>query len=132
MGHALAVALIVVTASMHFAFLAFVVFGGWLAVALHGRPRWLVRVHVVAACYGLTTIAVSIRCPLTVVENWARRRAGWPQLSGTGFIDNYVKGVLYPARFTGLVQAIVAVVVLASWFCYPRMSRRRRRAHYPG
>jgi hypothetical protein len=59
-------------------------------------------------------IAASVRCPLTVAEDWLRGRGGLPRLPG-GFIDRYVEGVLYPVRFTPLVQALVAVMVLGCW-----------------
>jgi hypothetical protein len=67
--------------------------------------------------------APGLLCPLTVAENWARRGAGMPTDSH-GFIDRYVQGVIYPARFTPLVQAAIAVLVVVSWTFY----LRRRRA----
>lgn len=96
---------------VHFAFLVFVVIGGFLAW------RWprLIWVHVPAAVWGFSTVAFSLPCPLTDVEDWARDRAGQAQLSGTGFIDHYIEGVLYPDRYTALLQGLVGIAVVASW-----------------
>ena len=96
---------------VHFTFLAFVVFGGVVAW------RWprVIWAHLLVAGWGFSTVAFSIRCPLTDVENWARARAGEAELTGTGFIDHYIEGVLYPQQLTHLVQAAAVVVVLGSW-----------------
>jgi hypothetical protein len=94
----------------HFAFLAFVVAGGLLAW------RWprLIWPHLVAAGWGLAITVLHLNCPLTYVEDWARRRAGGQGLRG-GFIDHYLTGVIYPARYAGLVQVVVGVLVVGSW-----------------
>ncbi|KGN30971.1 membrane protein [Knoellia sinensis KCTC 19936] len=96
---------------VHFAFLLFVVLGGFLAW------RWpkLIWVHVPAAVWGFATVAFSIRCPLTDVEEWARERAGEEALAGTGFIDHYIEGVLYPERYTAVLQLLAAASVIVSW-----------------
>jgi Protein of Unknown function (DUF2784) len=99
------------TMLVHFTFLAFVVFGGFLALKWP-RAIWA---HLPVAAWGFATIAFSIRCPLTSIEDWARVRAGEARLTGTGFIDHYIEGVLYPQEYTGLIQAAAAVVVLGSW-----------------
>ena len=41
-------------------------------------------------------------------------RAGQPRFTG-GFIDRYVENVIYPARYTPIVQVLVALIVIASW-----------------
>jgi hypothetical protein len=98
------------TMAAHFAFIAYVVAGGLLAW------RWPMAIwpHLAAAGWGLAITLFHLNCPLTFVENWARRRAGRPGLS-TGFIDTYLTGVVYPARYTGLIQVMIAVVVAGSW-----------------
>jgi hypothetical protein len=87
-----------------------VALGGFLAV------RWPAAFwpHAAAALWGLLVVTVPLNCPLTWAENWARRRGGQPALT-EGFIDRYITGVLYPARYTVLMRVLVAVVVLASW-----------------
>ena len=112
------------TMLVHFTFLAFVVFGGFLAWKW---PR-VIWAHLLLAAYGFATIAFSIRCPLTDVEDWARTRAGEAKLTGTGFIDHYIEGVLYPQEYTRLLQAAAAAVVLGSWL---GLVIRRRSQHLP-
>jgi Protein of Unknown function (DUF2784) len=98
------------TMAVHFAFLAYVVTGGLLAW------RWPVAIwpHLAAAGWGLAIIVFHLNCPLTSLEDWARRRAGERGLSA-GFIDTYLTGVVYPARYTGLIQVLIAVVVAVTW-----------------
>jgi hypothetical protein len=111
---------------VHFTFLAFVVGGGLLA----WRWPWVIWPHVLMAVWGFSTIAFSIRCPLTDVEDWARERGGRQPLSGTGFIDHYLENVVYPQHYTGAIQALSAAVVLFSWLGL--VVRRQRRAHVVG
>lgn len=119
----LATAILVV----HFGYLAYLLAGGFLAWRWP-RTLWL---HVIAAAWGFVVVAAQLTCPLTVAENWARRRAGEPT-TAQGFIDHYIEGVLYPQRYTGLVQALAAVVVLGSWTGLARRRRRRARTGRPG
>jgi len=112
----------------HFAYLAYVVFGGFIAW------RWprTVFAHLVAAGWGLYVITAQMVCPLTYAENWSRRQAGEAGLS-TGFIDQYIEGVLYPERYTGLMQALAVTMVVASYvgFAVVTVGRRRRRQASP-
>jgi hypothetical protein len=108
-----------VVVAIHFAFLAFVVIGGFLAL----RRPWVIWAHLAAAGWALAIVVVpGLECPLTYAENWARARAGLGTYGG-GFIDRYVENVLYPARFTPLVQALVAASVLTSWYLVIRSRR---------
>jgi Protein of Unknown function (DUF2784) len=118
MGYRFAVTAIL---TVHFAFLAYVVGGGFLAI------RWprLFWPHLAAAAWGLLVILVPIVCPLTWAENWARQRAGEPALT-KGFIDRYIEGVIYPARYTRLIDVLVALAVLGSWLLVYRHWRTRR------
>ena len=116
-------ALVTVILVVHFAFLAFVVFGGFLSW------RWprLFWPHLAAAGWGLVVVALSLRCPLTTAENWAREQAGLVP-EARGFIDRYIEGVLYPARYTVLLQTLAGLLVIGSWagaYLF-RRSRRRR------
>jgi Protein of Unknown function (DUF2784) len=111
-------------AVVHFAFLAFVVFGGFLA----WRWPWMIWAHLVAAGWGVLITVFSMNCPLTHVENELRTRAGEPELAG-GFIDTYVEGVFYPERYVNEARALAAVVVLVSWLGL--VARHRRRAQQP-
>lgn len=110
-------------ALVHGAFLAYVVLGGVVALRW---PRTL-PLHVVAASWGLLVIAASVRCPLTVVEDWLRVRGGRAPLPG-GFIDRYVEGVLYPARLTPVVQLGAAALVFGCWAVLLTRARSRSAA----
>ncbi|MGL5911065.1 MAG: DUF2784 domain-containing protein [Phycicoccus sp.] len=108
----------------HFAFLAYLVAGGFVA----WRWPWTIWPHTAAALYGFLNVLVGWPCPLTDLENWGRARAGDSTLPGTGFIDHYIAGVVYPQEHETLVQVLVAVVVLASWAGF--VIRRRREAQH--
>ena len=105
----------------HFLFLAYLVLGGFIA----WRWPWTIWTHLAVALYGLFNVIIGWPCPLTHVENWGRVRAGQATLPGTGFIDHYVAGVVYPRGNEAVVQVLVACVVLTSWMGF--LIRRRRR-----
>lgn len=112
--------LVTVILVVHYGYLAYLVLGGLLAW------RWprAVWPHLVAAAWGLAVVAIPLTCPLTVAEHWARRRAGEDGRTG-GFIDTYIEGVLYPERYTGLLQTLVAVGVVGSWLGAYLLGRKR-------
>jgi hypothetical protein len=110
------------TMLVHFAFLAYVVGGGFLAWRWH-RAIWP---HLALAGWGLSTLVFHQDCPLSLLENWARREAGLPGLKHRGFIDTYLTGVLYPARYLPLVQTLAAVTVAVSWAGVLLLRQRRR------
>ncbi|MEV0270564.1 DUF2784 domain-containing protein [Hamadaea sp. NPDC050747] len=109
------------TMVVHFGLLVFLVVGGFLA----WRWPWVIWPHLAMATWGLTSTVFGWHCPLTAVEDWARRGAGEAGLS-RGFIDTYLTGVVYPARYTTLIQVTVGVVVAISWIGFVL---RRRRLH---
>jgi Protein of Unknown function (DUF2784) len=103
-------ALVSVILGAHFAFVGYVVLGGFLA----WRWRWTFWPHLAAIGWVSSAILFGLTCPLTAAEDWARRRAGQAGLT-EGFIDRYIEGVLYPERYTNVLRVLVAVLVLASW-----------------
>ena len=111
-----------VVVMIHGAFIGYVVVGGFVAW------RWprTIFLHVLAAGWGLVVVSLHLTCPLTVLENMFRRLGGEDVLGRAGFIDHYVKGVIYPERYTGVMQALVAACVLGSW---AGLWLRRRGAH---
>jgi len=118
--------LVTVILAVHFATLAYIVFGGLFAV------RWprLFWPHLFAAAWGFAVVAVPLNCPLTWAESWARQRAGEGPLT-KGFVDRYIEGVLYPERYTNLLRVLAAVVVFGSWawtFARWRAKRAAKRA----
>ncbi|MFI9508510.1 DUF2784 domain-containing protein [Nocardia sp. NPDC052566] len=108
-------------AAVHFAFVVYVVIGGFLAWR---RPRTLV-LHLIAFGWGFSTVLFGVKCPLTDLENWARHRAGVAGLPPSGFIDHYLTGVIYPESALGLVRVLVVVCVTVSWVGYAWLWRRR-------
>ncbi len=110
--------LVIAVAALHAAFVAYVVFGGFLAVR---RPAALVP-HVLAVGWGLAGTLAPVVCPLTTLENALRRAAGWSVLPH-GFVDHYVTGVVYPDRFAGAARVLAAAIVLASWWIAVRAWR---------
>jgi hypothetical protein len=99
-----------VVVGIHFAFLGYVAVGGFLAWRW---PRSIV-VHVGTVAWGLASILAPVACPLTAAEDLLRRWAGEPPLP-SGFVDQYVEGVLYPERFTPLVRGLIATAIAISW-----------------
>ncbi|GAA5049468.1 DUF2784 domain-containing protein [Nocardia callitridis] len=108
-------------AAVHFAFIGYVVVGGFLAWHWT-RTIWP---HVIAVAWGFGTVLYPVGCPLTFLENWARDSAGTEGLPPGGFIDNYITGVFYPDSALGLVRALVIVGVAVSWVGYVRLQRHR-------
>jgi hypothetical protein len=94
----------------HFGFLVFVALGGLLAWRF---PRML-PVHLAAVAWGLLIVFGAVDCPLTSWEDRFRRLSGQAGLED-GFISTYLTGVIYPAEHLRTVQALVAVLVVASW-----------------
>jgi hypothetical protein len=105
---------------VHFSFIAFVLFGGLLAL----RWRWIVVAHLPAAAWGCLVELTGRICPLTYVENYLRSRAGqsgYPE----GFIEHYFLPVIYPAGLTRQIQFVLAgVVVILNVVAYGWLLRR--------
>jgi hypothetical protein len=104
----------------HFAFLAYAVFGGFLAW------RWprTIWIHLAGAGWLFLVVAASLLCPLTWIEDRARERAGL--VPTEGFLDHYVAGVFYPHGYERAAQVVVAVLVLTSWAGAAIRAVRRR------
>ncbi|MDF5755970.1 DUF2784 domain-containing protein [Spongiactinospora sp. TRM90649] len=111
-----------VTMGVHLLVLIYLALGGFLAWP---RPL-LIWPHLAMAAWGLASISTPLECPLTVLENWARHRAGLAGLRPGGFIDTYLKGVIYPEEYTTLVRWVVVALILTSW---TGLVMRRRAGH---
>ena len=94
----------------HFAFIAFVVTGPYLA-RLWRPVVWL---HLPALAWAAGIVAVGYECPLTALENHFRRLAGERIYPG-GFVDHYIENVIYPQRYTLLVLTLAAMVIAAGY-----------------
>ena len=93
---------------VHFAFVVFVVLGGFLAL----RWRRVAWVHVPVALYGAAIEFAGFICPLTPLEVWLRRQGGQAGYEG-GFVEHYITAALYPTGLTREIQVALGVGVLA-------------------
>lgn len=114
---------------VHFAVLVFLIVGGFLA----WHWRGLIYPHLAMATWGVLVVAFPLNCPLTAAEDFFRVRAGQPELVD-GFIDHYIDGVLYPQAAAGVVQLLVAALVVGSWagYCVRLRGERHADSHHVG
>ncbi|TSD47752.1 DUF2784 family protein [Rhodococcus sp. KBS0724] len=110
------------TVFVHFSFILYVVFGGFVA----WKWRRTIAFHLVAVAWGAGSVLIGYDCPLTNLENWARRMAGISELPSTGFISYYIAGVFYPVSIEAIVQGVAAAVVVGSWVGYVLLGRHVR------
>lgn len=115
-------ALVTVVLGLHFAFLVYLAFGGYLA----WRWPWTIWLHLATATWGVLVVAASLTCPLTTLEHWARRQAG-QTVSEAGFIDRYLGGVIYPEDHVWTARIVLGLVVVVSWAGLAVRLRRRTR-----
>lgn len=107
---------------LHFAFIAFVVLGGLLAL----RWRRMLWVHLPAAAWGVLIELRGWTCPLTPLENHFRRLGGEAGYTG-GFIQRYLEPVIYPSGLSALTQlGLAAFVLLVNVAVYSLVFRRRQ------
>ena len=114
---------------LHLAFVLFAVFG---AVLVLRWPR-LAGLHLPSAAWGFFVELTGRGCPLTLLENTFRLRAG---LGGyeESFLEHYLLWLLYPGGLTRGIQlflaaAVVAVNLLLYGWVFVMRVRRSRLAH---
>jgi hypothetical protein len=92
---------------VHLLFIGFVVGGVFLTW------RWpaIIWTHIPAVGYGALVEFVGFTCPLTLLENGLRQRAGEAGYSD-GFISHYLVKVIYPPGLTYEVQIGLGVLLL--------------------
>lgn len=112
---------------LHFAFLTFVVFGGFLTW------RWprLFWVHLIVAAYALGIVIIDWPCFLTDIENWARANTG-RVIMENGFIDHYLTENLYPREHLLTSRFVIAGIVAVSYVGLAVILWRRRRLQQEG
>ena len=110
---------------VHFAFTAFVIFGGLLTWRWR-RVAWIHRPALAWGCW--IEVSHSI-CPLTPLENHWRHLAGEAGYR-EGFLAHYLVRVLYPPGLTWNVQWALAALLLAlNVVVYGRLLLSRRSTH---
>lgn len=115
-------ALALLTVLLHFAFILFVIFGGF---AVARRPR-LLPVHLACAAWGAYVSLAHRICPLTPLENWFRRQGGGMAYRGD-FLEHYLLAVIYPTGLTATFQSVLGLgVILLNLGVYAWILRSRR------
>ena len=93
---------------LHFGFVLFAVFGGFLAL----KWKRLVWMHVPAFLWaGFIEFAGWI-CPLTYLEIWLLEQSGAHGYQ-EGFVEHYLFPLLYPEALTRTVQFVLGVLVVS-------------------
>jgi Protein of Unknown function (DUF2784) len=108
----------------HFAFAAFTVLGGLLVL----RWRTLLWAHLASLFWGVVIQCANWTCPLTPLENYLRARGGEGGYRG-GFVEHYVRMILYPEHLTVELRYVLALALVAlNLPVYGYLLFRRRRA----
>jgi len=108
---------------VHLLFIGFIVGGVFLTW------RWprIIWAHIPAVIYGSLVEFVGFICPLTLLENNLRQRAGEAGYHG-GFISHYLVKVIYPPGLTHEMQVGLGVLLLmVAIFGYWEFLRRHVR-----
>lgn len=113
-----------ITVAVHIAFVVFVVVGGFLS------RRWprVIYAHLAAVVWVcLLMLGLGATCPLTSIENWARKRGGETGIP-QGFVEAHLTGTLYPASLEWLFRTLIGVAIAGSWYLVVRARLRNREA----
>ena len=108
---------------LHFGFVLFVALGGLLVL----RWRALLWPHLAGVAWGVMVQCANWTCPLTPLENWFRRLGGEAGYAG-GFVEHYIRAVLYPEQLTYSFRAslgVLLVVLNAVVYSYFLLRTRR-------
>jgi hypothetical protein len=92
---------------IHFAFVAFVVLGGFL-ILWWRKVIWL---HVPAVLWSAWIELSGGICPLTPLENWFWIQGGQASYPDD-FVGNYILPLIYPEGLSGEIQVLLAVIVI--------------------
>ena len=108
----------------HFAFAAFTVLGGLLVL----RWRTLLWLHLASVFWGVVIQWANWTCPLTPLESYLREGGGEGGYRG-GFIEHYVRMILYPENLTVELRYVLGIVLIAvNLLVYGYVFLRRGRA----
>ena len=107
---------------IHFAFIAFALLGGLLAL----RWPWITWIHLPAVLWGAAVEFMGWICPLTPLEQGLRRAGGQAGYAG-GFIEHFLQPVLYPPALSRELQlALGSLLVGVNLLIYLAVWRLRR------
>ena len=105
---------------LHFSFILFVIFGGFLIL----KWRQLIWLHLPAATWGALIEFAGWICPLTTLENRLRSASGGGYASG--FIEHYLIPIIYPSGLTREIQvALGLAVILLNLYVYRKLFLKR-------
>jgi hypothetical protein len=106
---------------IHFGFILFVVFGGFLVL----KRRKLIWLHLPAAIWGTLIELTGGFCPLTTLENRLRLASG--ESYADGFIEHYIIPIIYPSALTRPIQITFGfAVILLNFFIYRKLFKTWR------
>ena len=106
---------------VHLLFIGFIVGG----VFLTWRWPLIIWAHIPAVIYGALVEFAGFTCPLTLLENDLRQRAGEAGYRG-GFIAHYLVKVIYPPGLThGMQIGLGVLLLLVAMIGYWGFLRRR-------
>jgi hypothetical protein len=114
-------AIVFLVATAHFAFIVYLLIGGFVAV----RWRRTIWPYLLTVSWAAASVLLRWESPLTSLEQWGRRQADMLALPSAGFVAHYLTGVLYPESWAGPVELVVFVVVTASLVVFVASSWRR-------
>ena len=111
----------------HFAFVLFVIFGGF-CVLWSKRVAWL---HAPCVLWAIIVELAGWICPLTPLEILLREKGG-ALAYRSGFIEHYILPVLYPVMLTRRLQIILGGLVFTInlgiyWWVWRRSWKNRDR-----
>ncbi len=110
------------TLLLHFAFILFVVFGGFL---VRRKSAWAFA-HLPSVVWVACVEYTRTICPLTAIEKTLRSRAGMNGYEG-GFVAHYLLPVIHPPSLTSQIQITLSLIVVTfNIGVYARLSRRAR------
>lgn len=98
---------------VHVAWILWTVFG---ALFTRGRP-WLSTFHLASLGWGIIVELGPWICPLTLAEEYFKRRAGMQLFQG-GFIVHYLDAIIYPDLPVILVAWTGVAICAVSLFIY--------------
>ncbi len=107
--------------TVHLAWIAFVIAG---ALWTRGR-RWLTVFHLLSLAWGIIVELAPVDCPLTLLEWWFERNAGFSAYRG-GCLIHYLSAMVYPDLPDWLLTVLGVGVCLANLIVYARRATAGR------